>query len=113
MENLDAVRLEFGQTVVAGCVSYRLWHAAPVDRCLLAIFRRAAASLLDRCAAPRLRVLSDQCISMPPSLVRVFFLSRGKLEGLERNDECVDRVRNQCIPAMTICFPFCGPPCTL
>ena len=89
-----------GQT--ARLVSYRLWHAPLIDACWR--FFDARLPFAGSMRGVALRVLSDQCILMPPSLV-VFFLSQGKLEGLS-NDECVDRVRNQCIPAMTICFPF-------
>ena len=89
-----------GQT--ARLVSYRLWHAPLIDACWRWFDARLPFAGSMRGVA--LRVLSDQCILMPPSLV-VFFLSQGKLEGLS-NDECVDRVRNQCIPAMSICFPF-------
>ena len=59
--------------------------------------------LLDQCAALRARPIRPMHIDA--TFAGRIFLSQGKLEGLS-NDECVDRVRNQCIPAMTICFPF-------
>jgi len=50
------------------------------------------------------KVVADQALLMPPSLV-LFFLSQGAMEGLAA-EQCVARVRASWLPSAMVCLPY-------
>jgi hypothetical protein len=81
---------------------FRLLHAPVIDACWRVFDRRFA--MLAGARGVAARVVADQALLMPPSLV-AFFISQSAMEGLSPAD-CVARTRDSFWPTFCICLPY-------